>query len=110
MCCLRTPESASGPGGQDARKARQSGCVSLLTFFAQAKKVSRSPGRRAEQLRMRSERAEVQDSSFRRNDEPKERNWMTIHPAETSTYGYLAPTTRTGNGTLHTSIYPAGNL
>src|ERR1700751_2262908 len=38
-CAQRTPEPARAPGGQDARKARHRGCVSLVTFFAQAKKV-----------------------------------------------------------------------
>jgi hypothetical protein len=42
-CIQRTPEPAREPGGQDARKARHRGCVSLVTFFAQAKKVTRSP-------------------------------------------------------------------
>ena len=34
--------------GMDARKARRSGCVSLVTFFAQAKKVTRSAAGRVE--------------------------------------------------------------
>jgi len=36
MCIQRTPEHDRAPGGQDARKARHRGCVSLVTFFAQA--------------------------------------------------------------------------
>src|SRR5690242_9223655 len=39
----RTPEHPRGVGGQDARRPRHRGCVSLVTFFAQAKKVTRSP-------------------------------------------------------------------
>jgi hypothetical protein len=37
------PEHAREVGGQDARRPRHRGCVSLATFFAQAKKVARSP-------------------------------------------------------------------
>ena len=37
------PEHARAVGGQDARRPRHRGCVSLVTFFAQAKKVTRSP-------------------------------------------------------------------
>jgi hypothetical protein len=37
------PERIREPAGQDARRARLPGCVSLVTFFAQAKKVTCSP-------------------------------------------------------------------
>ncbi len=35
MCAQRPPEPAREPGGQDARRPRHRGCVSLVTFFAQ---------------------------------------------------------------------------
>src|SRR6188472_3122601 len=49
-CIQRTPQPARVLGGQDARRARHRGCVSLVTFFAQAKKVTRSPAGRVEAL------------------------------------------------------------
>src|SRR5262249_7701648 len=42
------PERLREPGGQDARRARLPGCVSSVTFFAQAKKVTRSAAGRVE--------------------------------------------------------------
>jgi len=54
MCAQRTPERVRAIGGQDARRARHRGCVSLIPFFAQAKKVTRSPAGRVEALRYQS--------------------------------------------------------
>ena len=54
MCIQRTPQPARGVGGQDARRPRHRGCVSLVTFFAQAKKVTRSPAGRVEALHLRT--------------------------------------------------------
>jgi hypothetical protein len=78
MCAQRTPQPARGLGGQDARRARHRGCVSLVTFFAQAlrrrsgansgagreaaegrmpgvKKVTRSPAARVEALHLETD-------------------------------------------------------
>ena len=49
-CPQRTPQPGRAPAGQDARRARHLGCVSLVTFFAQAKKVTRSSAGGAEAL------------------------------------------------------------
>src|SRR4051812_44968691 len=62
MCAQRTPQPARAPGGQDARKARRRGCVSLVTFFAQAKKVTRSSAGGVEALHVKKpERNEDQN-------------------------------------------------
>jgi hypothetical protein len=45
------------------------GVLSLVTFFAQAKKVTRSAAGRVEALHFSAKRAEELDSGFRRNDE-----------------------------------------
>src|SRR5215471_4762957 len=72
MCIRRTPQCARAPAGQDARRARHLGCVSLVTFFAQAKKVTRSPAGRVEALLLNEEKRKL-DSSLRWNDEEKRR-------------------------------------
>ena len=69
-CIQRTPQPARVLGGQDARRARHRGCVSLVTFFAQAKKVTRSPAGRVEALHFTNKSKEL-DSGLRRNDELK---------------------------------------
>ena len=55
-CAQRTPQPARGVGGQDSRRPRHRGCVSLVTFFAQAKKVTRSPAGRVEALHFKKQR------------------------------------------------------
>src|SRR6185369_16003813 len=69
MCAQRPPEPARALGGQDARRARHRGCVSLVTFFAQAKKVTRSPSGRVEALHFGNNKSKELDSGFRQNDE-----------------------------------------
>src|SRR4051812_20684179 len=64
MCIQRTPEPARAPGRQEARKARHRGCVSLVTFFAQAKKVTRSPAGRVEALHSRYKNSKALDSGL----------------------------------------------
>ena len=68
------PADRSEPAA--ARPARNRGCISLVTFFVQAKKVTRPPGRRTKPNR--DERPTQRedptnrikmDSGFRRNDE-----------------------------------------
>jgi len=71
MCAQRTPERVRALGGQDARRARYRGCVSLVTFFSQAKKVTRSAAGRVEALhsrgatKARNGRQEEQGAGFR---------------------------------------------
>jgi hypothetical protein len=65
MCCLRTPESASEPGGQDARKARQSGCISFGYFsLCTQRKVTRSAEGRVEALLSKNKEQKELDSSL----------------------------------------------
>ena len=56
MCIQRTPQPARGPAGQDARRARHLGGVSLVTFFAQALRrrsgANSGAGRKAAEGRM----------------------------------------------------------
>ena len=67
MYIQRTPEPSREPAGQDARRARHPGCVSLVTFFAQAKKVTRSPAGRAEALHLYEQSKNKVDSRLRGN-------------------------------------------
>jgi hypothetical protein len=71
-CAFNEPRHALANPQREARRAQHPGCVSLLTFFAQAKKVSRSPVGRVEAfaLKNRSPKQEL-DSSLRWNDEQK---------------------------------------
>ena len=46
MPCRQTPADRSEPAASPP--ARNRGCISLVTFFVQAKKVTRPPGRRME--------------------------------------------------------------
>ena len=100
MCAQRTPEPAREVGGQDARRPRHRGCVSLVTFFAQAlrrrsgansaagreaakgrmpgvKKVTRSAAGRAEALHFKKKAKSwiPADAGMksRRNDAPARR-------------------------------------
>jgi len=59
----RTPQCLRAPAGQDARRARHPGCVSLVTPFAQAKRVTRSAAGREEAV-------------ARRNPNPTETSWF----------------------------------
>src|SRR5262250_1490144 len=86
MCIQRTPQPARAPAGQDARRARRPGCLSLVTFFAQAKKVTRSSAGGVEALyllsqedpKQRKGRSKELDSSFRWNDPLRKRRAKTL--------------------------------
>src|SRR5690349_3754347 len=60
---------------REARRARHPGCISLVTFFVQAKKVTRSPAGRVEAfaLEPNKQKAKSLDSRLRGNDEQKSR-------------------------------------
>jgi len=73
----RSPAAKPQPTAANRRAApaRNRGCISLVTFFVQAKKVTRPPGRRTKPNRderpvsaQRSNTKSEVDSSFRRND------------------------------------------
>jgi len=70
MACQRNPAAARAVGGQDARRPRHRGCVSLATFFAQAKKVARSP--------------QASGSSALQRDKQRARNWIPACAGMTS--------------------------
>jgi len=67
---LAEPGRWRGPFGHMPEGRNALGGVSLLTFFAQAKKVSRSPAGRVEALLLNNQKQEL-DSSLRWNDEQK---------------------------------------
>ena len=50
--------------GRDARRPRHRGCVSLATFFAQAKKVARSPAGRVEALHLKTNKKTAQGTGL----------------------------------------------
>jgi hypothetical protein len=74
-CAFNEPRHDLAYPQREARRARHPGCISLLTFFVQAKKVSRSPKGRVEALAPESnkQRAKSLDSRLRGNDEQKKR-------------------------------------
>jgi hypothetical protein len=55
----------------------------LLTFFVQAKKVSRSPKGRVEALLLNNQKQKL-DSSLRWNDEQKQKRWIPACAGMTS--------------------------
>ena len=67
----------------DGRRPRHRGCVSLVTFFAQAKKVTRSPAGRVEALHLnRGAKSTELDSGLRWKDE--HRSYPLAHRASGS--------------------------
>ncbi len=92
----RSPRGHGCPIGEQTVRAEKG--VSLVTFFAPAKKVTRSPQASETPLfQSQTTKAKALDSGIRRNDEPRKTR-------------YFFPTTLTGIGTLQTSTYPAGTL
>jgi hypothetical protein len=70
MYIQRTPQHPRAPGGQDARKARRRGCVSLVIFLCTSKESNPLARRASGSSALQEEKKEL-DSGFRRNDEQK---------------------------------------